>query len=175
MRTLSLPMVGALVGICLLGTGAPSSLTPVQVSAVVQAIEDEIYVRGYYREYFDVGEHLTAYRRRLPVYIQAELANGRGWVVYKLMPMGEVLRMFYLRKDGLAILHGDPDKGFPPTQPDFLTVYMDDEDLCRLKREWHKAYFVIDTHPSEARLRDAAKRQALRNNGGASGSESETR
>ena len=50
-------------------------------------------------------------------------STGTGWVIYKLMPYGQVLRMFSLRSDGVAVLYGKLRDRFPPTQPSYLTVY----------------------------------------------------
>ena len=136
--------------------------TKAVIQAVVQAIEDEIYDRGYQTKFADVGSPDGPGGHLLPVYIQPSLSEGRGWVIYKLMPYGEVYRMFYVRKDGLAVLHGDPRNGFPPTQPDYLTVYMDDTELCQLKSRWLKASFVVETEPRAALISAAHARDLRR-------------
>jgi|SRR5580658_746910 hypothetical protein len=131
-------------------------------TALVQAIEDEIYVRGYEKKFADVGEPDGPNRHRLPLYVQPSLKDGRAWVIYKLMPYGEIYRMFYVQSDGLVILHGRPDNGFPPTQPDYLTVYMDDDDLCNYKSHWIKSSFVVDTSVSQDRVDQARVRENKR-------------
>jgi hypothetical protein len=78
------------------------------------------------------------------------------------MPYGEVIRGFHFTKDGLAVLEGDPDGGFPPTDADTLTLYMDDDDVCRWKRSWNKYQFEILDSPSEERIKEAAVRQKQR-------------
>jgi len=139
-------------------------VTEEDAKAIVEAIEDEIYDYNYHPSFMDVGEPAGADRdqHRLTVYIQPHIRNGIAWVIYKLMPHGEVYRMFYIRDDGLAVLHGDPEIGFPPTQPNYLTVYMADEELCRLKAEWLKYYYVIDISPDPGRVQQAMERQKKR-------------
>src|SRR5208283_2233558 len=62
---------------------------------------------------------------------------------YKLAPYGEVIRSFYINGDGTATLEGDPEIGFPATQPNMLTIYMDDEKVCHLRGAWSKNYFEM--------------------------------
>ena len=144
-------------------TGGPKQLTTKAVmQAVVRAIEDEVYDHGYQTKFADIGSPDGPSGHRLPVYIQPSLSQGRGWIIYKFMPYGEVYRMFYVRKDGLVVLHGDPQNGFPPTQPDYLTVYMGDAELCRLKGRWLKTFFVIETEPTSAMVSAARARDLER-------------
>jgi len=42
-----------------------------------------------------------------------------------------------------------------------LTVYMDEEEVCRLERMWLKEFFTIDTAPSSELIEQAAKRQKV--------------
>jgi len=128
---------------------------------VVTAIEDEIYASNGQHAYADMGQSTNGDEHLLPVYIQPTMKRGLAWVIYKFMPYGEVIRMFYV-KHGLAILHGDPRNGFPPTQPDYLTVYMSDEQLCKLKHTWIKKHFIIELSPSKQRITMARKRQLRR-------------
>jgi hypothetical protein len=78
-----------------------------EIQATIQAIEDEIYDLNLQLEYLDLrgpkggGETTT-----LNVYFRPEvLDNSRSWVVYKLMPGGEVLRMFQIDRSGRIYLH----------------------------------------------------------------------
>lgn len=138
------------------------SATEEEAMAVVQAIEDEIYDYSYQGHFGDLGEFVGRNQHRLTVYIQPHFRDGHAWVIYKLMPYGEVYRMFRIRDDGLAVLHGNPENGFPPTQPDYLTVYMEDDELCRKKSQWLRYFFVIDTSPAPERIEQAINRQKKR-------------
>jgi hypothetical protein len=92
----------------------------------------------------------------LLLYIQPVLKDGEGAVIYKLMPHGEVIRNFHLNMDGLAILEGAPDSGFPPTHPNILTLYMDDDEVCRRKHEWGEN----TSRSSTRRLQNVLAKQA---------------
>lgn len=142
------------------------------VEAVIQAIEDEIYDYGYQGFGFDyAGKPVQQGEYRLPVYFRpylgrgkdlGEVAKGEGFVIYKYPPFGEVFRLFTLEKGGLAVVYGNPEFGFPPTHPNFLTLFMDDDEVCQYKHDWVKAYFVVDLKPSAERLHQAAERQVQR-------------
>jgi hypothetical protein len=137
-------------------------LSDKQMKAVALAIEDEVYDRGYQKQFYMVGPEVITGVTRLPLYIKADADRNGGTVVYKLMPFGEVVRDFYFTKDGFAVLEGDPDGGFPPTDADTLTLYMDDDDICRWKRTRDKFYFEIIDSPSPERIKEAAVRQKQR-------------
>lgn len=159
-------------GVLTSGLKAQQRITPSEVRAVAQAITDEIYDYGYESYGFDyVGKQIAQGVTSVRVYIEptlrtgpglGEVEEGLGYVIYKYMPFGEVLRLFWFNKKGLAILGGNPELGFPPENPNYLTVYMDDDELCRDKATWLKASFVIRLHPSTERLREAAERQKER-------------
>lgn len=141
-----------------------------EVNAVVQAIEDEIYDYGYQKQFYQMGEAANepsagARGVRMRVYIDPEidLAYASGRVIYKLMPYGEVLRDFTIRKDGVIVLAGNPQNGFPPTQESSTkTVYLDDDEVCRMKHDWLRHFFQIDDVPSRERIEQAVERQKLR-------------
>jgi hypothetical protein len=140
-----------------------------QVKAVIQAVEDEIYDYGYQKQFYqmgkDVGTSPNAPRSRIRIYIEPEVdaEDGGARVIYKLMPHGEVLRDFVIRKDGLVVLSGNPQNGFPPTQEaSTKTVYMDDDEVCQMKHDWLKEFFVVDDSPSPERIQEAAQRQKAR-------------
>jgi hypothetical protein len=150
---------------CVLIATAQNSrkVTSREVDSIVEAIQDEIYAYSYQKNYSSVGKELKSGSQAIPVYIQPEISkNGTLWTVYKLMPVGEVYRMFTIRGDGTAIAYGDSDSGFPPTQPSYLTAYMDDTELCKIKQEWSKHEFVIQLAPSKETLRNALARQEAR-------------
>jgi len=130
---------------------------------IIQAVEDEIYVNGFYSYYGDMGtpgddesEHI------LNIYFGPVVSGNHGWVIYKLMPKGEVYRMYQIRVDESIVLYGDPEHRFPPTQPSYMTVYMDDDVLCKLKRDWVRKTFKISTKPTQDTLNQARARHPKR-------------
>lgn len=148
------------------------AISTAEAQAITQAIEDEIYDYGYERYgFYYVGQQVAKDTTSVRVYIEptlkvgaklGEIGDGMGYVIYKYMPFGEVLRLFWFNKKGLAILGGDPEMAFPPENPNYLTVYMDDDDLSRDKSTWLKESFVVQLHPSAERLREAEVRQEER-------------
>ena len=138
------------------------------VKAVVQAVEDEIYDYGYQKSFYQIGQDVgtsNSPRSRIPIYIEPDLdaEDGGGRVIYKLMPYGEVMRDFIIRKNGLVVLSGNPQNGFPPTQETSTkTVYMDDDEVCQMKHDWLKDSFFVDDSPSSERIQEAAQRQKIR-------------
>jgi len=138
------------------------TLTASQILAVILAVEDEIYDFGFQKQFYEVGPEPARGVTRVPLYIQPRLKDGEGTVIYKLMPYGEVIRSYHFNKDGLAVLEGEADGGFPPTQPNTLTLYMDDDDVCRWKQRWVRQHFdILDTPPPE-RIGEAGERQKRR-------------
>src|SRR5690349_13708661 len=103
-----------------------------EVSNLTQAIQDEIYDYEYQENFFPeggpIGIAVSSTRVRVPLYIDPESKDGEGRAIYKLMPHGEVLRYFRLQKDGNVRLEGDPELGFPASQPSRKTVYIADDD-----------------------------------------------
>ncbi|MBZ5697136.1 MAG: hypothetical protein LAN18_01165 [Acidobacteriia bacterium] len=140
-----------------------------EINAVIEAIQDEIYDLNLEKDFFSVGTTTKDNRDQeiLNVYFQPDvLDNSRSWIIYKLMPDGEILRMYEIGRSGRIYLHGKPGE-FRITQPDYPTVYMDDDDLCKLKHDWIKRQFIVDTNPdprlvAAARERQRARRQASR-------------
>ena len=138
-------------------------LSQADKDAVVQAVIDEIYVNNLQPYVIDVGKELSRSEYQLNIYFKPNLNKDNvGWVIYKLMPYGQVYRLFSVRSDGLAVLYGKLRDHFPPTQPSYLTVYMDDEELCQIEREWQKGYFNVQLKPSAGRIADAQSRQKKR-------------
>ena len=78
------------------------------------------------------------------------------------MPYGEVLRLFFIRKDGIVVLVGDPENRFPITQPSKLTVFMDDDEVCSMKQRWIKSSILVDEQPSLDTTEASATRQETR-------------
>ena len=143
-----------------------AELTKFEMRALTTAIEDEIYDYEYEGHYFPVGgavgNAVSDSKTRVSLYVDARLENGEGQTIYKLMPYGEVLRLFHVHDDGMVVLDGDPELGFPATQPNRKTVYINDHDLARMKRDWLKALFEISLSPGAQRVQDAVRRQKER-------------
>lgn len=162
-------MIVALIlsGVCSAQTivsGEPAShqLTNKELGAVVLAVEDEIYDYSYQSKFSFVGDAPSG-STKVQIYISPTVdKDSVGEIIYKYMPFGEVYRRFVLQDDGLVILYGDPDLAFPPQLPDTNTLYLNDEDVCRMKSEWKKAYFVVDPNAPMERIKLAARRQKER-------------
>ena len=131
-----------------------------EIQATIQAIEDEIYDLNLQPEYLDLqGPKDSRDTATLNVYFRPEvLDDSRSWVVYKLMPGGEVLRMYEIGRSGRIYLHMKPGE-FRITQPSYPTVYMDDDELCKLKHDWIKRQFVVNLQPSKETVAAARARQ----------------
>lgn len=144
-------------------SGRPTSattVTPQNVRSLIQAIQDEIYASNLQGDGYDAGvpDGEGAYTLRL--YVQSAFSGqGLAWCIYKLMPYGEVLRMFWVDRDGTVFLFGKPSGHFPPTGPSYLTLYMKDEDLLHDKERWGHVDFTIQLEPSTAEIREANERQ----------------
>jgi hypothetical protein len=140
-----------------------------EVKAIIQAVEDEIYDYGYQKQFFQKGKKVetspSTSSIRVRIYVEPELDVNEqsGRVIYRLMPNGEVIRDFVVRTNGLVLLSGDPQNGFPPTQESSTkTAYMDSDEVRQMKRDWLKAFFVVDGFPGYKRIQEAAQRQKLR-------------
>jgi hypothetical protein len=136
-------------------------------NTVVLAIQDEIYDYGYQKEFW--GFETSGPRgpeAQFNIYIKPELTPAQGGVegivIYKYPPFGEVIRPFVLAPNGTAYLVGNPSNGFPWTQPNTKTIYMNDDEICRDKHDWRKVQFELDLTPTANRVREAVERQKLR-------------
>jgi len=133
------------------------------VTAIVQAVEDEIYDWGYEGKFTGVGNTgAIDSPTDITLFIYPDIEDRRGGVLYKLMPFGEVVRQFDLRADGIVVLEGNPLNGFPSSQPDTRTIYIDDDFVCQYKQKAIRATFRVDPYVSQARRREAIQRQVLR-------------
>lgn len=142
-------------------------LAPSEAKMVKQAVEDEIYDYGYYKNFYQIGENIgtpTHWIARTRIYINPvyNSADKHGEVIYKLMPYGQIYRLFYIEADDRIVLDGDPQNHFPITQPSHQTVFMDSDEVCRFEQTWMKDFFVVDTEPSLGMIRGAAQRQKAR-------------
>lgn len=139
-----------------------TSVTATIEHAVIQAIEDEIYDWGCQNSVDFVGREISRDEYELPVYMNPIIRDGRGEVIYKFMPIGELYRSFFPEADGLIQLDNDPGIGFGPERPSYNTLFMDDDDLCRFKHDWLNRFFIIDVHPVRERIVQAQARQKRR-------------
>ena len=100
----------------------------------------------------------------VPLYVEPRRQRGLIWIVYKLMPFGELRRAAFESPDGkLMILAGDPENGFPPTRETAMpTVYLRDDDVIQMKTTWKRTWFSIRVRPSSDEIREARERQARR-------------
>jgi hypothetical protein len=139
-------------------SGDRRAVTSADVSLLVTAIRDEIYVLGNAPAYIDIPTD------SIRIYVEPRLEDGKIWVIYGLLPFGEVLRAAWLSPDErFAILLGDPREGFPPTHPTaMLTMYLNQDDLMRMKLTWKRVGVSINRKPSPVELADAEGRQAVR-------------
>jgi hypothetical protein len=112
----------------------------------------------------DIGAPRSAPQARMRIYIEPEIGpDESGRVIYKLMPYGEIVREFVIRSNGLVVLDADPENGFPPTdEANTKTVYLDDDEVCRMKHNWIRSFFVVADAPSPKMIHEAARRQKLR-------------
>jgi hypothetical protein len=149
--------VGVTAGILASASDA-EMVTDAAMRAVITAIEDEIYANGYQTAYIDVGAD------KVPVYFNPRIENGMIWVIYKLMPFGEIRRAAVLSPDKqLAMLQRDPRLGFPASDGSATkTVYLRDEDVIEMKTTWRKVYMSIELKPSNRRIEAAKQREAIR-------------
>jgi len=137
--------------------------TEAQITALTSAIVDEIYVYDLAKEYGDIGVNESNDIQKVTIFIMPKTSNNAIRVIYPLMPLGEIIRMFFL-SGRLAIPHLEPDSNFPATQPSFRTVYMDNDELCRLKQTWIRRTVSIKLAPTKADI-DAARKRHLERTG----------
>lgn len=142
-------------------------LKPSEIEKLKQAVEDEIYDYGYFSEFYEIGSNVGTpqhWKARVHLFINP-LYNSTeqyGEVIYKLMPYGQIYRLFDIDAAGNVTLDGDPWNHFPITQPSHQTVFMDDVDVCRDEQRWMDTFFVVDTAPPLDMIEGAAQRQKAR-------------
>ena len=148
---------------------APSDhhLKPSEIEKLKQAVEDEIYDYGYFSQFYEIGGNVGTphhWKARVHLFINPlyDSTHRYGEAIYKLMPYGQIYRVFYIDAAGDLTLDGDPQNGFPITQPSLQTVFMDPLDVCRDEQSWIDTFFVVDTSPTLDMIKDAAQRQKQR-------------
>jgi hypothetical protein len=161
-------VVGMLVLTFVLGVQAqqqkhsPKPISEARINSLIQAITDEMYAEGLAKEAIDVGQRENN-GVRLNLFVKPTLTNeNNGWAIYKLMPYGQVLRMFHISDDGTVLLEGELRNGFPSTQPSYKTVYMDEDELCAAEHDWIRRSFFVELQPNADAVREARQRQHTR-------------
>ena len=131
---------------------------------VKSAIIDEIYDYGYFVKYASNGSRSSCGS----VSNMTILFNPRyddkdkyGEVIYELKPYGKIYRLYYLEK-GVVKLDGDPENGFPQSQPSHKTSFIDHDDLSSMERNWVKLRAELCLAPKRTTIMAAAKRQKAR-------------
>lgn len=142
-------------------------LTADEIQAVKGAVQDEIYDYGYFGNVYEIGQNIGTsdhWISHLHIYINPvySAADGHGEIIYKLMPYGQVYRLFFIDSKAGVQLDGDLQNKFPITQSSHLTVYMDEDEVCRDEQAWTKSFFTIDTAATQTIIEAASKRQKSR-------------
>ena|SRR5579859_6359890 len=147
-----------------LGPSVAASQSPPEPTkkAIVEAIEDEIYDYKLQQSFRSIGRPLDKDKFEIPLYLLMESHGSSYYVIYKLMPYGELYRQLTIGDDGLAHLFRNPRSGFPPDSPAMQTAYLQDEKVCKSKHDAVHLYFVIEINPTLDRIRHAIERQKKR-------------
>jgi hypothetical protein len=137
---------------------SPRTVTDSDVHRVLDAIRDEIYANDWEVRYLDMPAD------SIPVYVQPYREGKLMWIIYKLMPFGELKRAAWDSPDGrVVLLAGNPRNGFPPTRETAVpTVFLNDDDVMHMKRTWKRVWLSINFRPAGDDIRVAKNRQALR-------------
>jgi len=141
--------------------GQPA-LTETEKTELVRAVEDETYDYNLQHDFRSIGKALAGEKYEIPLYVTTDSHGASYYVIYRLMPFGEMYRLITLRPDGLAMLFRNPRSGFPPDAPAMQTEYYDDDTICRNKHDATKVFFVVDMNPSALRIKEAIERQKMR-------------
>lgn len=129
-------------------------------AAIMQAISDEIYDYSLQRNYRSVGIP-TGNGVKIPVYIFAGSSSGTYYIIYKLMPFGEMYRRVDV-SEGIAYLFRNPRIGFPPDSPATLSLYYSDDDICQRKQHSVKIELSVVFEPSNSEIVAVEARQRKR-------------
>lgn len=144
--------------------GIQKPLPGASVPQIVQAIEDEIYDYKQEGSFTNIGSTGAINGpTEVAAFISKSVSDRNiGWVLYKDMPYGEVLRRFTIREDGIVVLYGDPELHFPAQQPDTNVLYLPEEDVCKFVSGALKVSFSVNPNVSHERILEAEKRQLNR-------------
>ncbi len=141
-------------------TDARPVLSESERTALVSAIEDEIYDYGFQEEFRSVGHPISAEEFEIPLFVTK--AESSYYVIYRLLPFGEMYRLVNFGSDGMVRLFRNPRSGFPPDAPAMLTLYFDDDEMCDFKHNALRLSFVVEMKPSKQRIEEAITRQKKR-------------
>jgi hypothetical protein len=141
---------------------AQTLLKESEKSTVISAIEDEIYDYGLQEKFRSVGKAITAESFEIPLFVTRDSQDGNLYLIYRLMPFGEMYRLATIGPDGQVRLFRKPRSGFPPDAPAMLTAYYDDDQICRLKHEALRLSFIVEMTPSKARIAEVIVNQKHR-------------
>lgn len=142
---------------------AQPTLSKSQIFALTSAIEDEVYDYNLEGSYRLIGKALPGNRVEVPLFVTSDSSASVYKIIYRLMPYGEMYRLAEVSSsDGMVHLFRNPQIGFPPDAPATLTVYYDDDVICKAKSEALRLSFVIDLDPSKQILEEAVRRQVKR-------------
>ena len=144
------------------GDTSNSRLTDGVTKQLVSAVEDEIYDYHLQEKFRSIGKGLGNEQFEIPLFVTGDSKDSSYYVIYRLMPYGEMYRLITIGDDGLARLFRNPRSGFPPDAPAMQTVYYDDEHICELKHNAIKLSFIVSIDPSQERLQEAIDNQKKR-------------
>jgi hypothetical protein len=144
-----------------------TQLYSAEIDSIKEAIQDEIYDYGYYKDYLQIGKNIGTpahWISQSPMYINLiNNADGEsGEVIYKYMPFGEIDRLFHFGRGKKVILDGNPQNEFPKSQPSQKTIFMDQEDVFEREAHSIKGFFLIDAKPNVETIKKASQRQKER-------------
>ena len=165
-RGLSALVISALLFSVTSGISTPphraqnKQVTDSNARAVITAILDEIYLDTLAGQY----SLLPRGGASVSLYIRPSWDDRQIWVIYKLLPYGEVRRAVWPVGDGsLMQLAGSPMEWPASAWEQFvLTVYLDDDDVMRMKSTWKRFSFAVDVEASPLEVQAARRRQAIR-------------
>ena len=129
-------------------------------AALVSAVEDEIYDYSFEEKFRSVGKALKPDEFEIPLFVTKD--GSSYYVIYRLLPFGEMYRLVNFGSDGQVRLFRNPRSGFPPDAPAMQTLYYDDDLICNLKHNALKLSFVVEMTPSKQRVEEAIARQKKR-------------
>jgi hypothetical protein len=138
------------------------TLTADVKAEIIKAVEDEIYDYHLEGKFRSVGKALSNDEFEIPLFVTSDSKGSSYYVIYRLMPYGEMYRLVTVNDDGPARLFRNPRSGFPPDAPAMQTLYYDDEHICQLKHDAVKLSFVVSLSPSQERVKEAIERQKKR-------------
>lgn len=133
--------------------------TDADIAALGQAATDEIYAAGHAVLYTD----LPAKGDSVLMYVNPRKCGHTFFIIYKLLPYGEVLRGGWYLKDSLMTLAISPTLGFQVgVSTAVRTLYLRDDEVEEMKASWKRVWFRVERFPSRDVVDAARARQARR-------------